>query len=104
MQEYLLTTGAEIKSVYDARSIFKAIRSAINHIENNSARIFHRTAWFYGVTKSVTRHGHCEPGRNSFKVNTGMELLQIGRVCYGDFRTEHDATMLRVTCPRWGLR
>ena len=77
MQEHLLTTGIEIKSIYYARSIFKFVRSTINHIENNSALSFHRTAGFYGVTKSATRHRHCEDGRNSFKVNTGMESLQI---------------------------
>jgi len=100
MQERLLTTGAEIKSIYDARSIFKAMRSAINHVENNSACSFHRTAGFYWVTKSATRQRHCELGRNSFKVNTGMELLQTGRTCYGDFMKGH-STMLRVTWTLW---
>jgi hypothetical protein len=46
MRENLLATGAEIKSIYDARAIFKAIRSAINHIENNTACSFHSTDGF----------------------------------------------------------
>jgi hypothetical protein len=51
MQEHLLTTGTEIKSIYDGRAISKFVRSVINHIENNSACSFHRAAGFYGVAK-----------------------------------------------------
>jgi hypothetical protein len=43
MQEDLLVAaGAEIKSIHEALAIFKAIRLAINHIEENPVRSFQR--------------------------------------------------------------
>jgi hypothetical protein len=39
-----------------------------------------------------------ELGRNSFQVNTRMELPQIGRVCYGDFRTGYDTVRSESRC------
>jgi hypothetical protein len=34
-EQLLLAAGEEIKSIHDARLIFKAIRSTINHIQKN---------------------------------------------------------------------
>jgi hypothetical protein len=99
MQEHLLTTGTEIKSIYDARAISKFIRSVINHIENNSACSFHRTAGFYAVAKKKVPHDmDTELGRNSFEVNTRMELPQIGRACYGDFKMGCDTVRSERRC------
>lgn len=52
-RERLLAAGVEIKSLHDARAVFKAIRSTINHIEKKPAHGFQRPTRFYSKLTKI---------------------------------------------------
>jgi hypothetical protein len=59
MEEHLLpVAGEEIKSIHDARLLFKAVRSTINHMKENLSASCERTVRFYSELTKMSRDIH----------------------------------------------